>query len=455
MSRRAWPLLALLVGSLILAMLATVPTQATSQGTRDPVYPAYGSAAIDVRHYGLDLTWTPSERRLAGTATLRVAARERLTGFALSLRGLNVTQVVVDGAPATYIRTGDRLRITPPHAYVKGNRFVVTITYSGRPKPMTDPDGAAEGWLTTPGGAIALGEPLGSMAWFPLNNTPADKARFDVKVTVPASLTAVSNGRLVSTTDVPGGKQWAWAMKQPMAGYLAVLGIGTYRRTLTNRDGVRYDSYVATSAGNNARNVKILPKLVAAESKWFGPYPFRDAGLIVDSAAVGYALESQTRLFLPGRVPVGVVVHELAHQWYGDSLTPRTWRDIWLNEGFATYAEWLWSAKHGGTTPAQTLRRTYANTASWKPAPRGIGPKTLFDTAVYDRGAMTLQVLRERIGTKTFFVLLRTWAEEHRDGTVTTAQFKRLAEKLSGCQLDKLFRDWLDVPKRPARSYLR
>ncbi|MFT4008498.1 MAG: M1 family metallopeptidase [Nocardioidaceae bacterium] len=448
--------IAALFGSLALgATSATADTSPAKVAFRDPVYPAYGTGAINVRHYGLDLTWTPSERRLAGTATLRMTARKRLTSIPLSLRGFTVSSVTVDSATASFTRSGDRLRITLAHAYAKGSRFVVVIGYAGRPGKLIDPDGGAEGWLSTPGGTVALGEPLGSMTWFPLNNTPSDKASYDIDVTVPDGLTAVSNGRLVSATAVPGGTRWSWSMKEPMAGYLAMLGIGTYRRTVANRAGVRYDSFVAPSAGDNARNIGLLPKIVAAESKWFGGYPFHDAGLIVDPAPVGYALECQTRVFVPGNVPVRVVVHELAHHWFGDSLTPRTWRDIWLNEGFATYAEWLWAAKHGGSTPARKLRTTYAQTTHWRPAPRTIGPKTLFDDAVYDRGAMTLQVLRERIGTKAFFKLLRAWAKQHRHGNVTTAQFKRLAEKVSGRQLDRLFRDWLSVRRKPARHYVK
>ena len=187
---------------------------------------------------------------------------------------------------------------------------------------------------------------------------------------------------------------------------------------------------------------------------WFGPYPFADAGGVVDDAAVGYALETQTRPFYPTDGPsLGTVVHETAHQWFGDSVSLTDWHDIWLNEGFATYAEWLWSGSHGGLTPAQHFTRLYATPASsglWSPAPRTFTDAAdLFGSPVYNRGALTLQALREKIGTRDFFTVLRTWARMHRHGNVRNAQFVKLAEKVSGRRLDRFFHVWLEVPRKP------
>ena len=148
------------------------------------------------------------------------------------------------------------------------------------------------------------------------------------------------------------------------------------------------------------------------------------------------------------------LVHELAHQWYGDSVTVRDWVDIWLNEGFATYAEWLWHGTHGGPTPEQTFRAAYRKNgpgaALWSPPPASFtNPADLFGAPVYERGAMTLQVLRDRVGDKAFFTILRAWAREHRHGNASTAEFIALAERVSGQPLHKLFHDWLFTNARP------
>jgi aminopeptidase N len=176
--------------------------------------------------------------------------------------------------------------------------------------------------------------------------------------------------------------------------------------------------------------------------------------MVVDNADVGYALETQTRPFYPGSVGTATLVHETAHQWYGDSVSLRDWHDIWLAEGFATYAEWLWSGAHGGRTPAEKFDDLYATPGSddlWHPAPTEFtDPADLFGSPSYNRGAMTLQVLRERVGGQDFFAILRAWAKAHRHGTATTAQLVALAERISGEQLDELFHDWLELDGRPS-----
>jgi aminopeptidase N len=196
-----------------------------------------------------------------------------------------------------------------------------------------------------------------------------------------------------------------------------------------------------------------VPDVVRFEEKRFGPYPFSSTGVVIDNAAVGYALETQNRPFFPFGTDTTTLVHELAHQWFGDSVTLRDWHDIWLAEGFATYAEWLWGAAHGGPTPAHRFDSLYATepgNSLWHPSPTGFTDASdLFGEPVYDRGAMALQALRERVGSDDFFAILRTWATDHRQGNVRTAQFERLAERISGEQLDTLFSDWLELDGKP------
>jgi aminopeptidase N len=172
---------------------------------------------------------------------------------------------------------------------------------------------------------------------------------------------------------------------------------------------------------------------------------------------VGYALESQTRPNyhrIPGE---STVVHEIAHQWFGNSVTLAVWPDIWLNEGFATWSEWIYAERHGGESAQETFDELYATPEDsedgqdlWFPAPAALpGPEAMFHTPVYDRGAMTLQALREKVGDGTFFRILRSWYSENRNGNVTTADFIALAERESGLDLDDFFRVWLYEEGRP------
>ena len=196
------------------------------------------------------------------------------------------------------------------------------------------------------------------------------------------------------------------------------------------------------------RAARELPRVLRFESGLFGPYPFDAAGLIIgNSPDFDYALETQTRPTFTYPPPAELIVHEIAHQWFGDSVSVRTWAQIWLNEGFATYAQWLWRERHGGPSAAHTfrlLKRRPPDAELWNPPPARVGgPEHLFDPSVYIRGAMALEALRLRVGNPVFFRILRGWATENRYGNVTTPQFRRFAERLSGKQLEGLFRTWL------------
>jgi aminopeptidase N len=184
----------------------------------------------------------------------------------------------------------------------------------------------------------------------------------------------------------------------------------------------------------------------------FGPYPFASFGAIVDDDSVGYALETQTRPLYSGVAEEATVAHELAHQWVGDSITPGRWKDVWLNEGFATYAEWLWEESRGGATPQERFAEVYGTPADdefWTVPPEDPGAERLFAPATYERGAAALQALRTEIGDDDFFEVLLRWTTENEGGNVTTADFVALAEEVGGQQLDDFFEAWLRAPERP------
>jgi hypothetical protein len=196
------------------------------------------------------------------------------------------------------------------------------------------------------------------------------------------------------------------------------------------------------------------PEIIGFFSRLYGPYPFSSGGGVIDHAPdVGYALESQTRIQYDSTPDPSTVVHEIAHQWFGDSVSLKVWPDIWLNEGFAAWSEWIYAERHGDQTAQQSFEDLYARPASdefWARPPADLGgAEFLFTDPAYDRGAMTLQALRVKVGDAAFFTILRRWAARYRHGNATTAKFLALAESVTGQQLDSFFDVWLYRPGKP------
>jgi len=425
-----------------------------SPGTGDPCYPLAGNGGYDVAHYGLTLTYEPAENHLTGRATIRATATQDLSRFDLDLRGFTVKRLLVDGAEASFSRDGQELVITPAAGIVDGTVFEVTVRYAGVPEIVVDPDGAIEGWVPTDDGAFVVGEPQGSPGWYPVNDEPADKATFDFAVTVPKGLTVMANGVLLSHKTADGKTTWRWRETDPMAPYLATATLGRFDLSEYEIDGI--PTYVAVDPVlPKGQVLGKLPAIVRFFVALYGPYPFNAAGAVVDDAkVVGYALETQTKPVFEVMPDEWTLVHETAHMWYGDSVTLSDWPDIWLNEGFATFSNWIWSEKKG-TKSAQQQFKQYYNTpaqADWlwaRPPGDPGGPAFLFDWSVYARGAMTLQALREKVGDEAFFGTMREWAQQHRYGSVTTPQFVALAEQHSLMDLDAFFQAWLYDPGKP------
>jgi aminopeptidase N len=458
----------LLAAALLTAvtMLAAVPAAGTAAaaparpspgapGIGDPYFPLAGNGGYDVRSYVLDLRYDPATRRLDGTAAILATATQALSRFDLDLRDLAVSSVTVNGRRAAWTRSGQELVITPDRALGQHRPFLTVVRYGGVPGPVTDPDGSIEGWVPTDDGAFVVNEPQGSPAWFPANDHPTDKATFTVRMTVPAGITAVGNGRLLAQTTRHGRTTFVWHEDNPMATYLSTITLGRFQ---VHRDRVQgLPVYVALDPREAAEAKPVtdrIPEIVRWGTSLFGPYPFDVVGAIVDRAPeVGYALESQTKPNFDEAPSLSTMVHEIAHQWYGNSVTLSRWKDIWLNEGFATYAEWLWSEHTGDRSAQEIFDAEYARPATsafWQqPAGDPGGPENLFNSPSYDRGAMTLHVLRVRIGDRAFFRLLRAWAQRYRYDNVSTPDLVALAERISGQDLDRLFAVWLYRPGKP------
>jgi aminopeptidase N len=262
---------------------------------------------------------------------------------------------------------------------------------------------------------------------------------------------------LVSHSTSNGKTTWTWRERDPMAPYLATATLGRFDLTVSGlASGV--PSYVAVDPQLAKTQVLArLPDIVDFYSSIYGPYPFDAVGAIVDDAkVVDYSLETQTKPVFSHMPDEATLAHELAHMWYGDSVTLTTWPDIWLHEGFATWSEWIWSEHEGNASAAQTFKRLYetpaTDTAFWNPPPGAPGSTALlFDGTIYDRGAMTLEALRKKVGDAVFFRIMRDWAQDNRFGNVTTQQFIALADRLSRQDLRQFFDVWLYRPGTPVR----
>ena len=440
---------------------------AGADGVGDPLFPQAGNGGYDVRHYHLALSWQPGVGTLTGSELILATATQSLSSFNLDLRTLTVDRIRVNGLPATVARAGQELTVTPARPLRDRLPFVVQIEYSGVPAPATDPDGALDGWIPTNDaggpptnngdGVFVAGEPQGAPTWFAVNDTPKDKATYDISMTVPDGLTAIGNGALVSQRSRGGKTTFSWVERYPMASYLATMTIGKFDVT-QGKTATGLPTYVAidpTLKGGDDDPTAVLaeiPDIVDFLSNRYGRYPFETVGAIVDNADfVGYALETQTKPVFDRPPDESTLVHELAHQWFGDSVSLGSWQDIWLNEGFATWSEWIWAEEHGGKTAQQQFDELY----NAEDGPWGVSvvdftdPADLFGDQSYARGALTLQALRQKIGPATFDRLLRSWYSGHRNGNASTAQFVALSEKVSGQQLDSFFDVWLHNPDKP------
>ena len=429
--------------------------EAGAEGIGDAYYPSLGNGGYDVGHYHLDLTYGP-DGSVETSAAITATATDNLGSFNLDFAGWELDRLDVDGEPAAFERSGDELVIGPVELPA-GSEFTVEMDYRGVPEPK---DSAAMpfpmGWLTgTNGEQFVVAEPDAAHSWFPSNDHPLDKATFTFALTVPIGFTAAANGELVDIVESGATATYHWVMSAPMAPYLATVVIGEDMRIVD-------DPVASAAAGIPIRNVlppDLTPaqlaalestgEMVRALESAFGPYPFDRYGIAVVGGFPG-ALENQT-LSVFGRDMVDapyfeyVLLHELAHQWFGDSVSVGQWSDIWLNEGFATFAELLWvENRYGSGAYREEIanRLEAAKIAGY--GPPGVPPANhLFDGSVYQRGAFVLVALRDEIGDDAFFTTLRTYVERYTDANVTTEDFISVAEEVSGQDLADIFAIWL------------
>ncbi len=420
----------------------------------DPYLPTTGNFGYRVSRYELDIEYKVAINRLAGSATITAVTLAALRTFTLDLSdALHVTKVSVNGRRPEHFRaSGGKLHITLPSALPAGAAMTVVVRYGGSPRPIHSLWGEV-GFEELTEGVLVAGQPNGAASWFPCDDHPSAKASFRIRISTESPYYALANGELVSRRAGAGMTTWTYEQAEPTSTYLVTLQIGAYHRHRMAKNGVEMHAVVPDRLRDEFdQDFADQPKMMKLFVKLFGPYPLATGyTVVVTDDDLEIPLEAQGISIFGANHCDGeggaerLIAHELAHQWFGNSVTAKRWRHIWLHEGFACYAEWLWSEHSGGQSADDWARHYYRRLAN---SPRDLlladpGPRDMFDDRVYKRGALTLHALRKRIGDDNFFALLRDWTTRYRHSTVVTDDFTGLASHYADESLRPLFGAWL------------
>jgi len=444
-------------------VVAAAPASATdtigAPSVGDPYFPLDGNGGYQVDHYDLRLRYDPPIDELSGTTTILARATQDLTQFNLDFL-LHPSSVLVNNRPAEFVNEDNGELVVRPAKMVRdGSTMLIVVRYRDNPDKYTRY--GRDSWRPDGKGVLIASEPTIAPWWFPSNDHPTDKATYDVSMSVPGDLEFVSTGIFLGTTPQPNGwKRWNWRGTSQQTTYLVTAAIGDFDLDIRSPSHIYAYEKNMVNGANAREGFGRTPELIDYLESKFGDYPFEAMGGVGTARQGG--LEAQTRPFLGDGVfasgpNVTTVLHELAHQWFGDAVSVKQWRDLWLNEGFATYAEYLYSEDTGGETAAARARATYdrfpADHGVWTVAvsdPPPIGTAHPAGSAIYYRGAMALQNLRTTVGDETFLTIMRTWVESKKDGNASTEDFQAHAEQVAGRSLATVFDTWIYAAGKPA-----
>jgi aminopeptidase N len=431
-------------------------------GIGDPYFPELGNPGYDVQNYLISLDVDPESGEIIGKTNLEAVATTNLSSFNLDFQGFEIDHLIVNGSEAAYTRDGRELIISPEKPLPAGDKFTVEVAYHGVPQPELVPALQLEmGWERGTSKAInVLSEPDGAESWYPVNDHPLDKALYRFEITVPQPWVVAATGNLMETKTEGDKTRYVWEMDKPMASYLASVNIDLYK--LDEHDGsggVKIRNYIPQDVDPAlASNLDRLPEMIAYFSDLFGPYPFDEYGVLIADETIApcldrsLSLEAQSlSIHCPSEYMLSetVLAHELAHQWFGDSVSLKRWQDIWLKEGFATYAQWLWETR-GQDVKAVTALADEQKKFSGQDAKIGQPPLNgLYDWESYVGGALVIHALRLQVGDEAFFKILRTYLERYRYGNAGTEEFIAVAEEVSDQELSAFFDSWLMQTKLP------
>jgi aminopeptidase N len=436
-------------------------TEGYSAPVEDRVYPGIGDPGVDALHYDLRLDWSPGSRTLRGVETVRLRATSDADHFQLDLGApLEVTGLTVDGRRAAYTHRGKdlvvRTRLTTDAEHA------LEVRYTGTPRPVPAPvtrtDFSSTGWtITRDGGAWTMQEPYGAYSWYAVNDQPSDKALYDFRISAPSPFVGVANGELRSRRERGGTTVTRWRLGEPASSYLVTVAIGDFTMTEDeSSSGVPITYWTPPDRPDLLERMRRAPAALDWVEERLGPFPFDSLGfLVVDSRS---GMETQTMITLGDTeyaTSPQVLVHEISHQWYGDEVTPVDWRDVWMNEGMATYVQGVWTAEDTGQ-PLSGMVDAWAGLESQLRA--DAGPPADYDPASFGSGnvyygpAVMWDELRKRIGDAEFWRLAREWPSVHEDGNADYEDITTWWSEQSGEDLSDFFDSWLLGKGSPERG---
>lgn len=333
-----------------------------SPGIGDPYFPLMGNGGYDVQNYNITLDVDMDGEQIAATVVISAITTQELARFNFDFANLSINNLLVNNQPAEYEQADNELTITPAEALPADSPFTVTVSYTGEPNASQ-----LGGWSFYDGGVLVAGEPTGASGWYPVNEHPLDKATYTYRVTVDEPYIVGANGTQESVLRRDGRATYRWSSQDPMSSYLATIVIGDFNIvTDETANGIPIRNYFSANVPDTAlESFDLQADMIDFFETVFGPYPFEAYGSVVHDIPLGFALETQTlSTFGNSFTSEGVIAHELSHQWFGDAVSPEAWQYIWLNEGFATYAEVLWlEHTNGENAMNQRVRGLYQNMA--------------------------------------------------------------------------------------------
>ncbi len=425
---------------------------ALSAPLEDSVYPEVGDPGVDALRYSLALDWDPANDTLTGSQTLTFRATESDDSFQLDLgEPLDVTEVTLDGETVEHRHTGKDLVVTAP--VVADQRYVLTVDYAGTPRPVPAPttrsDMSGLGFTIDPEHQVwTMQEPFGAYTWYAVNDQPSDKAFYDFTLSVPSPWTGIANGVQTSSTDDGTTTTTTYALDDPAASYLVTLAFGDYQRTDDEGPGgVPITYWTPTEQDRFRDRLATAPEALAWLEQYLGPYPFASAGILVVDSESG--METQTMITLGDTTYAtapATIVHELAHQWYGNQVTPSDWRDVWMNEGMAMYLQLMWQAEQKGVALDRYLDRYRVFEAEQRTSagpPADYDPDRFGEANIYFGPALMWHALRERLGDQVFFTAVRGWPAAQDNTSTDRDTFLAYLEAQSGEDLDAFWDAWL------------